>query len=112
MDDLLAENERAICEANDLSVFGWCTCETMVMNDLDSSCYSAQSTGIYTLRGQNIPVYCDMDIAGGRWMLLLTQFDPISQYEGKLNVKNKLSLKYGSSHFLPIYNMEISFWGR
>jgi len=75
-------NHRKPCEADDVSFFGWCTCETVIVHDIQSSCYGASETGIYTLRDVNAPVFCDMEFAHGNWLLLATQKDAKDQYEG------------------------------
>jgi len=87
MDELLQEtndklNYRRPCEADDLSFFGWCTCETVIVHDIQSSCYGASNTGIYTLRNVNVPVFCEMGLSCGNWLLLATITDAKDQYKG------------------------------
>eukprot|EP00492_Amphilonche_elongata_P002870 TRINITY_DN314_c0_g1_i9.p1 TRINITY_DN314_c0_g1~~TRINITY_DN314_c0_g1_i9.p1 ORF type:complete len:365 (-),score=36.66 TRINITY_DN314_c0_g1_i9:588-1682(-) len=90
MEELMTDSNseldrRRPCLANDYSVMEWCTCETTTVSYLEKSCYGADETGLFTLRSANIPVYCDMDYLGGKWLLLLTQKSATEQYSGSVS---------------------------
>jgi len=66
--------------------------------------------GVYTVLlndGQRHQVYCDQTTDGGGWMLLLTQADPASQYEGSVNpLTAKLNTDYPSPSTVYSHNWE------
>jgi hypothetical protein len=66
--------------------------------------------GVYTVLlndGQRHQVYCDQTTDGGGWMLMLTQADPASQYDGSVNpLTAKLNTDYPSPSTVYSLNWE------